>query len=81
MVDTYSALGDSLVTDSRVFPETVALNMVARRWWEGDYFKECWKNVSLRIGLGEINVDGHYLIFFSFSILTDSSRISHIPRG
>jgi len=66
MVDTCSAPGDSSVTDSRVVPETVAPNMVARRRWEGDYFKECWKNVSLRIGLGEINIDGHYPNFFSF---------------
>ena len=70
MVDTCSAPGDNSVMDSRVVPETVAPNMVARRRWGGGgvitLIKECWKNVSLRIRLGEINIDGHYPIFFSF---------------
>ncbi|RPA97306.1 hypothetical protein L873DRAFT_1124715 [Choiromyces venosus 120613-1] len=57
MLDMTIALDEGLLMDSRVVVETVAPDMIAGRRWEGDYFKECGKNVNPRIGLGEINID------------------------
>ena len=66
MVDMCSAPGDGPVMDSSAVPETVGPDAIAGGRWEADYFKGCGKNVRPKIGHGEINIDGHYPVFFCF---------------
>ncbi|CUS12492.1 unnamed protein product [Tuber aestivum] len=70
----FSAAGDGSALDNQVAHKTATPDMVAGRRREGDYFKECGKNVNPRIGLGEINID-------EFPTFREDNNHHHLLHG